>query len=62
VAVEVDPRVTSVEHLEALAHISSNRLSFGVPDLDPTVQRLIGRNQTRTQTESLFDVARGLGF
>ena len=62
VAIEVDPRVTSVEHLEALAHIGFNRLSFGVQDLDPTVQRLIGRNQTRAQTEHLFDAARGLGF
>ena len=62
VAVEVDPRVTSVAHLEALADIGFNRLSFGVQDLDPTVQQLIGRNQTRTQTEHLFDAARGLGF
>lgn len=62
VAVEVDPRVTSVEHLEVLAGIGFNRLSFGVQDLDPTVQRLIGRNQTRAQTEHLFDAARRLGF
>jgi oxygen-independent coproporphyrinogen III oxidase len=62
VAIEVDPRVTSVEHLEALADIGFNRLSFGVQDLDPTVQRLIGRNQTRAQTERLFDAARRLGF
>jgi oxygen-independent coproporphyrinogen III oxidase len=62
VAVEVDPRVTTTAHLEMLAGAGFNRLSFGVQDLDPTVQALIGRNQTRDQTESLYQEARRLGF
>ncbi len=62
IAVEVDPRVTSTAHLEALAAAGFNRISFGVQDLDPEVQRLIGRNQARDETEALFWDARRLGF
>lgn len=62
VAVEVDPRVTTAVHLEMLAETGFNRLSFGVQDLDPEVQALIGRNQTQEQTESLYGEARRLGF
>jgi oxygen-independent coproporphyrinogen III oxidase len=62
VAIEVDPRVTSVEHLETLRGLGFNRLSLGVQDLDPDVQRLIGRHQTEQQTETLYRTARELGF
>lgn len=61
-AVEVDPRVTTSEHLEMLARLGFNRLSIGVQDLDPEVQALIGRNQTVRQTAELMEVARDLGF
>lgn len=61
-AVEVDPRATSREHLALLADLGFNRLSMGVQDLDPRVQEMIGRNQTADQTESLYREARRLGF
>ncbi len=62
VAIEVDPRVTSRAHLETLAELGFNRISLGVQDLDPEVQRLIGRNQTAEETEELFWDARDVGF
>jgi len=62
VAVEVDPRVTTMAHLETLAELGFNRISLGVQDLDPNVQRLIGRDQTRQETEDLYARARRLGF
>lgn len=62
VAVEVDPRVTTDAHMETLRGLGFNRISLGVQDLDPTVQRLIGRDQTREQTEHLYQEARRLGF
>jgi oxygen-independent coproporphyrinogen III oxidase len=62
VAIEVDPRVTTTDHLDALAGMGFNRISLGVQDLDSGVQRLIGRNQTREQTEDLYRDARRLGF
>lgn len=61
-SIEVDPRVTSSAHLETLAGIGFNRISLGVQDLDPRVQQLIGRNQTREQTEALYHHARRVGF
>lgn len=62
VALEVDPRVTSVEHLERLAELAFNRLSLGVQDFDEDVQRTIGRVQSVEQTAALMDAARRLGF
>lgn len=61
-AVEVDPRVTTSEHLEVLAGLGFNRLSVGVQDIDDHVQELIGRYQTREQTERLVADARHHGF
>lgn len=62
VALEVDPRVTSREHLEKLAALGFNRLSLGVQDFDPDVQASIGRVQSVEGTAELMDVARTLGF
>lgn len=62
VAVEVDPRVTTVAHLEALRAAGFNRLSAGVQDLDAEVQRLIGRIQPLQQTQALVESARRSGF
>ncbi len=62
VAIEVDPRVTTRQHLETLAALGFNRLSLGVQDLDPRVQRAIDRNQTYEETERLIRTARELGF
>ena len=62
ISVEVDPRVTTPEHLAALAAHGFNRLSAGVQDLDPEVQEIIGRVQPLEQTERLVAAARRLGF
>ncbi len=61
-ALEVDPRVTRREHLEALAEEGFNRLSLGVQDFDPTVQETVHRVQSIEQTRELMDSARELGF
>lgn len=61
-AVEIDPRVTTRDHLELLSHLGFNRLSIGVQDVDDTVQELIGRNQSREQTEATIATARTVGF
>ena len=62
VAVEVDPRVTSREHLATLARLGFNRLSMGVQDFTPEVQAAIGRGQTFEQTRDLVAIAREVGF
>jgi oxygen-independent coproporphyrinogen-3 oxidase len=61
-AIEVDPRVTTAEHLETLAALGFNRLSVGVQDIDDGVQAMIGRHQTSEQTERLILDARRCGF
>jgi oxygen-independent coproporphyrinogen III oxidase len=62
VGVEVDPRVTTPAHLEALSRAGFNRLSMGVQDFDPDVQRSINRVQPFEDTRELVRTARGMGF
>src|SRR5262245_29392277 len=61
-AVEVDPRVTSPAHLDALANHGFNRVSFGVQDFTGAVQEAVERVQTVEETRTLVEHARGLGF
>jgi oxygen-independent coproporphyrinogen-3 oxidase len=62
VAVEVDPCVTSVEHLRTLRQLGFNRLSMGVQDIDPDVQQAVGRHQPLELTRDHVEEARRLGF
>lgn len=62
VAIEVDPRVTSNDHLDRLVELGFNRLSMGVQDLTPEVQKAITRDQTFEQTAELMAYARRVGF
>ncbi len=62
IALEVDPRVTTSEHLEVLAAQGFNRLSLGVQDFDPLVQETVHRIQSVTDARALIDYARALGF
>ena len=62
VAVEIDPRVTSHEHVDALREVGFNRLSMGVQDFTPKVQQAVERNQTLEQTRELIEYCRARGF
>ena len=62
ISVEVDPRVTTFEHLERLSQLGFNRLSMGVQDLTPEVQDAITRRQTFDQTLRMVEHAREVGF
>jgi oxygen-independent coproporphyrinogen-3 oxidase len=62
VAIEVDPRVTSHHHLHRLVELGFNRLSMGVQDLTPEVQKAITRDQSYEQTADLMQYARRVGF
>jgi oxygen-independent coproporphyrinogen-3 oxidase len=61
-SVEIDPRVTTYDHLRTLRTLGFNRLSVGIQDFDPTVQLTIRRIQPFERTRQLFDQARELGF
>ena len=62
VAIEVDPRVTTNEHLDVLHDIGFNRLSMGVQDFTPEVQEAVNRVQPYELTEALVEHGRKLGF
>lgn len=62
IGLEVDPRVTSREHLETLRALGFNRLSMGIQDFEPTVQQTIHRVQPYELTRNLIIAARELGF
>lgn len=60
--VEIDPREVLPGTLEALAEVGFNRISVGVQDLDPTVQKAVNRIQSMELTKKCVDSARALGF
>jgi oxygen-independent coproporphyrinogen-3 oxidase len=62
IGIEVDPRVTSREHLETLRQVGFNRLSMGIQDFHPLVQKTINRIQPFELTGGLIQSARDLGF
>ena len=62
VAIEVDPRVTTDEQLRLLASLGFNRISLGVQDFTPDVQKAINRVQSIDQTRRIVDRSREFGF
>jgi len=62
VSIEVDPRVTSEEHIVALRECGFNRISMGVQDFEPKVQEAIHRIQPADETGKLVASARRHGF
>lgn len=61
-SIEVGPRVTTREHLEALRELGFQRISMGVQDFNPEVQHLINRIQPYEMTRDLTLLAREVGF
>lgn len=62
IGVEADPRVTTREHLETLRRLGFNRLSMGIQDFNPQVQKTVHRLQPYEMTRDLIQTARHLGF
>ena len=61
-SIEVDPRTVDVARIDALANMGFNRLSFGVQDFDPAVQKAVHRVQPAEQVFTLVHAARERGF
>ncbi|MDO5624273.1 MAG: oxygen-independent coproporphyrinogen III oxidase [Pseudomonadota bacterium] len=61
-SIEVDPRTVTEARLEHLARLGFNRLSFGVQDFDPLVQKAVHRIQPAEDVFALVDAARRIGF
>ena len=61
-SIEVDPRTVNEQRLQTLARLGFNRLSFGVQDFDPAVQKAVHRVQPAEQVFALVEAARKIGF
>ncbi len=61
-SIEVDPRTVDKSRLNALAELGFNRISFGVQDFDPDVQKAVHRVQPYEDVARLMAGAREVGF
>jgi oxygen-independent coproporphyrinogen-3 oxidase len=62
ISIEVDPRVTSEEHMDVLSECGFNRISLGVQDFDARVQESVHRVQPIDLVEKLVVSSRERGF
>ncbi|KPB92316.1 oxygen-independent coproporphyrinogen III oxidase [Pseudomonas syringae group genomosp. 3] len=60
--IEIDPREADWASMGLLRELGFNRVSLGVQDLDPTVQRAINRMQSLEETRAIVEAARTLQF
>ena len=61
-AIEIDPRTVDAGRLQRLAGLGFNRLSFGVQDFDPAVQKAVHRVQPAREVFDLVAASRAQGF
>lgn len=61
-SIEVDPRTVDAKRLAHLRALGFNRLSLGIQDFDPDVQKAVHREQPFELVQDLLAAARGLGF
>ncbi|MBK6648689.1 MAG: oxygen-independent coproporphyrinogen III oxidase [Betaproteobacteria bacterium] len=61
-SIEIDPRTVTEHRLGVLAELGFNRLSFGIQDFDPAVQKAVHRIQPADQVFNLVAVANAKGF
>ncbi len=61
-SIEVDPRRIERGRLAFLAELGFNRISIGVQDFDPVVQRAVHRIQSEEVTRAAIEEARASGF
>ena len=59
---EIDPRELTKTHLAALKDGGFNRISMGVQDFNPDVQKAVNRIQPEVLTRQVVDWVRELGF
>ena len=61
-SIEIDPRELQADTLAHLKSIGFNRVSLGVQDVDPAVQKAVNRIQPLSMTAHTLDQARALDF
>jgi oxygen-independent coproporphyrinogen-3 oxidase len=61
-SIEVDPRSTPPDKVATLGRLGFNRISVGVQDFDPDVQKAVNRLQSFEMTQATIDAARKADF
>lgn len=60
--IEIDPREADWSTMGLLRELGFNRVSLGVQDLDPQVQRAVNRLQSLEETQAIIEAAHTLQF
>jgi len=61
-SIEIDPREADAETIAVLREIGFNRISLGVQDFNPIVQKAVNRIQSEEETFAVMAAARANGF
>jgi oxygen-independent coproporphyrinogen-3 oxidase len=61
-SVEIDPREADADTVSLLRTLGFNRMSLGVQDFDPQVQKAVNRIQSEQETRAIIEAARAEGF
>ncbi len=62
ISIEVDPRKVDADTIAFLGGQGFNRISVGIQDFDPAVQKAVNRIQSEEETLTVIDAARASGF
>lgn len=62
ISIETDPRIGTPDQARLLRDLGFNRISLGVQDFNPVVQKAIGRKQNEERTQSFFNACKAAGF
>ena len=62
ISIEIDPRAIAIQYIEKLALLGFNRMSIGVQDFHPKVQKAVNRIQSFEMTRDMIIEARKFGF
>ena len=60
--IEIDPRFADGAYIRNLGELGFNRISVGIQDFDPLVQKAVNRIQSFEQTREVIEAARASGF
>jgi oxygen-independent coproporphyrinogen-3 oxidase len=61
-SIEIDPRKVKTDTITQLRELGFNRMSLGVQDFDPKVQKAVNRIQSEEETMTILQAARQQGF
>jgi oxygen-independent coproporphyrinogen-3 oxidase len=62
ISIEMDPRKMDTDTVAFLGALGFNRISVGIQDFDPVVQKAVNRIQSEEETRAVIDAARAHGI